>query len=65
VVWLAERLAMKPDHSIYIDAATFWKVNGDFETREVNPIQLRRKTDPARAWQVCEEMRLETTTLER
>ncbi len=62
VVWLAERLAMKPDHSIYIDAGTFWKVNGEFETREVNPIQLRRKTDPALAWQVCEEMRLERTT---
>jgi class 3 adenylate cyclase len=56
VVWLAERLAIKPDHSIYIDAATFWKVNGEFETREVNPIQLRRKTDPARAWQVCEDL---------
>ncbi len=59
VVWLAERLAVKPDHSIYIDEATFWKVNGEFETREVNPIQLRRKTDPARAWQICEAMRLE------
>ncbi len=59
VVWLAERLAMKPDHSIYMDEATFWKVNGEFETRQVNPVQLRRKTDPARAWQVCEEMQLE------
>ncbi len=55
IVWLAERLAIKPDHSVFIDEGTFWKVNGKFETREVNPIQLRRKTDPARAWQICED----------
>ncbi len=58
IVWLAERLAIKPDHSIFIDEGTFWKVNGEFETREVNPIQLRRKTDPARAWQVCEDFQI-------
>ncbi len=58
VVSLAERLAIKPERSIYIDAETLKLIGDEFETREVNPVRLRRKTDPAAAWQVCEPVEL-------
>ena len=58
-VVMAERMAMKPDRGIFIDAATRELIAHEFETREVNPVRLRRRTDPVSVWEVVEPMELE------
>ncbi len=56
VVAMAERMAMKMDRGIFIDQATREHVGSDFETREVNPVRLRRRTDPVMVWEIVEPM---------
>jgi len=51
-VSVAERLAVRPERSIFIDAATCTHVGDEFPLREIKPIKLRRKTDPHRIWQI-------------
>ncbi len=55
VVTIAERLAMKPDRGVFIDSTTREKISGEFELKEVNPIRLRRKTDPMSVWEITEQ----------
>lgn len=52
VVGTAERMAMKPDRGIHIDAPTRDLIGGEFDTREVNPIRLRRRIDAIAVWKV-------------
>jgi adenylate cyclase len=52
IVSVAERLAVKPERGIFIDAATRARIGDEFEIREVKSIKLRRQTDPHRIWQV-------------
>lgn len=59
VVTIAERLAMRRDGTVFLDAATHAQSGDEFETREVNPLRLRRKSDPLNVWEVCEPMELE------
>ncbi len=59
VVSLAERLAIKHEQGVCIDRATWEHICDELPTREVNPVRLRRKTDPAEAWEICEPMELE------
>ncbi|HEX7593501.1 MAG TPA: adenylate/guanylate cyclase domain-containing protein, partial [Anaerolineae bacterium] len=59
VVGLAERMAMKSDRGVFIDLATREQVGGEYETQEVNPVRLRRRTDPVSVWQIVEPMELE------
>jgi adenylate cyclase len=63
-ITLAERMALKPDRGVYIDATTREHIGNEFETREVNPVRLRRKTDPQQVWKVIEPMELEEPTAE-
>ncbi len=64
VVTIAERLAMKPDRGVYIDLATLEQIGDEFQTREANPVRLRRKTDPLSVWEVFEpEVSEETAPL--
>lgn len=59
VVNMAERMAMKPDRGVYINAATRDMIGDEFDTREVNPVRLRRRTDPVLVWEVHEPMQVE------
>ncbi len=59
VVGMAERMAMKSDRGVFIDLATREWVGGEYETQEVNPVRLRRRTDPALVWQIIEPLELE------
>lgn len=52
IVSVAERLAVRPERSIFIDEATYAQVGDAFPVRELKPIKLRRRTDPHRIWQV-------------
>lgn len=62
VVTIAERLAMKPDRGVFIDNATREKISVEFELKEVNPIRLRRKTDPMSVWEITEQFAMEPAT---
>jgi adenylate cyclase len=59
VVGMAERIALKPDRGIFIDGLTRGEIGDEFEMVEVNPVRLRRKTDPSQVWQVLLPMELE------
>ena len=59
IISVAERLAVKPERGVYIDAATFAQIGDEFQTREIKPIKLRRETDPHQVWQVFLPMELE------
>ena len=59
IISIAERLAVKPERGIFIDAATFAHLGEEFQTREAKPIKLRRETDPQQVWQVLLPMELE------
>ena len=52
IVSIAERLAVKPERNIFIDAATFAWIGDEFQTRQVKSIKLRRETDPCQVWHV-------------
>lgn len=52
IVSVAERLAVRPERSIFIDEATYARVGDEFPIREVKPVKLRRQADPYRVWQV-------------
>lgn len=52
IVSIAERLAVRPERSIFIDEATYALVGDEFPVREVKPIKLRRQTDSYRIFQV-------------
>ena len=52
VVATAERMALKPDRGIHIDATTRDLLGGEFDTREVNPIRLRRRSEAIAVWKV-------------
>jgi adenylate cyclase len=54
VVTLAERMAMKTDRGVFVDPPTREVIQGEFDTRQVNPIRLRRKTDPQIVWEIVE-----------
>jgi adenylate cyclase len=59
IISIAERLAAKPERSIFIDAATFACAGDEVQTRQVKPIKLRRETDPQQVWQVLMPTELE------
>ena len=67
VVAMTERMAMKPDRSVYIDATTRDMIGDEFDTREVNPVRLRRRTDPIAVWKVYspDDFEEETTNEEQ
>ncbi|MDE3090543.1 MAG: adenylate/guanylate cyclase domain-containing protein, partial [Chloroflexota bacterium] len=54
VLGMAERLAMKADRGVFVDLATRDRVADEFETREVNPVRLRRRTDLVMVWEVID-----------
>ena len=54
VVTLAERMAMKTDRGVFVDPVTRDFISSEFDTKEVNPIRLRRKTDPQIVWEIIE-----------
>ncbi len=54
VVGMAERIALKPERGIFLDAATRAHVGEEFDLRMVNPVRLRRRTDPSEVWQLVE-----------
>jgi adenylate cyclase len=58
-VGMAERMAMKPDRGIYINAETRDMIGDEFNTQEVNPVRLRRQTDPILVWEVLPPMQIE------
>ncbi len=64
VVGMAERMAMKPDRGIFVDAATREQIGDEFETREVNPVRLRRRTDARTVWQIVAPMQVEEELVE-
>ncbi len=49
---IAQRLAAKPERGLFVDSETFARVGARVDTRQVKPIKLRRKTDPAQVWQI-------------
>lgn len=59
IISVAERLAVKPERSIFIDAATFAHLGDEFQARQVKPIKLRRETEPHQVWQVLLPLELE------
>lgn len=59
VITVAERLAMKPDRGVFIESHTRDQLNGEYELKEVNPVRLRRQTDPVSVWEVTEPIQLE------
>jgi len=63
---MTERIAMKPERGVYIDATTRDMIGDEFDTREVNPVRLRRRTDPILVWKVYspDEFEEETTNEE-
>ncbi|MCI0477550.1 MAG: adenylate/guanylate cyclase domain-containing protein [Anaerolineales bacterium] len=52
IISIAERLAVKPERGIFIDAATYARIGEEFQTREVKPLKLRRETDLHHIWQI-------------
>lgn len=62
VLVMAERMAMKMDRGVFVDLATREEIAGEFDTREVNPVRLRRKTDPALVWEISEPIDLSEET---
>ncbi len=62
VMTIAERLAMKPDRGVFVDQSTREKISSEFELKEVNPIRLRRKTDPMSVWEITEQFESERET---
>ncbi|MCX7839739.1 MAG: CHASE2 domain-containing protein [Anaerolineae bacterium] len=52
IVSIAERLAVRPERSIFIDEATYARVGDEFPMREAKPVKLRRQADSYRVWQV-------------
>jgi adenylate cyclase len=64
VITVAERLAMKPDRGVFIEGKTREILGGTFELREVNPVRLRRQTDPVSVWEVVEPPQLESIAAE-
>ncbi len=62
-VGMAERMAMKPDRGIFINAETRDMIGDEFDTREVNPVRLRRRTDPILVWEVHEQMQVEEESI--
>ena len=59
VVTLAERMAMKTDRGVFVDPATRAVIADEFETQQVNPIRLRRQTDPQIVWEIIEPVEVE------
>jgi class 3 adenylate cyclase len=64
VITVAERLAMKPDRGVFIEAHTRDQLTGAYELKEVNPVRLRRQTDPVSVWEVTEPMQVEENPAE-
>lgn len=62
VLAMAERMAMKADRGVFIDRTTRDRIGSEFETREVNPVRLRRRTDPVFVWEIVEPMEAEKET---
>ena len=62
VVGMAERMAMKPDRGIFINAETRNMIGDEFDTQEVNPVRMRRQTDPILVWEVHAPMKIEAET---
>jgi class 3 adenylate cyclase len=62
VVGMAERMAMKPDRGIFVNAEARDMIGDDFDTQEVNPVRLRRQTDPILVWEVHPPMQIEEET---
>jgi adenylate cyclase len=52
IISIAERLAVKPERGIFVDAATYAHISEEFPARQVKPIKLRRETDPHHVWQI-------------
>ena len=59
VVTLAERLAARRDGTIFMNEAAFEQGGKELETRQLNAMRLRRKTDPLAIWELIEPMELE------
>lgn len=64
VITVAERLAMKPDRGVFIEGNTREKLTGEYELKEVNPVRLRRQTDPVSVWEVTDPIQLEPVEME-
>lgn len=64
VITVAERLAMKPDRGIFIEGNTRAQLVGEYELKEVNPVRLRRQTDPVSVWEITEPLELEPMDIE-
>lgn len=54
IVGMAERIALKPERSVFIDVTTRERIGDEFDLLEVRPVRLRRKTDPQTVWQLIE-----------
>ncbi len=59
VVTIAERLAARRDGTVFMNQAAYEQGGKEMETRELNPMRLRRKTDPLAVWELVEPMELE------
>ncbi len=55
----AERLAARRDGGIFLTGATHALCSEELEMQNLDPMRLRRKTDPVDVWQVVEPMELE------
>lgn len=64
VVTVAERLAMKPDRGVFIEGKTRDRLEHEYGLREVNPVRLRRQTDPVSVWEVADPITLEPKEVE-
>jgi adenylate cyclase len=53
VVDIAERLAARRDGGIFLNAAAHEQTADEFEARKLEPIRLRRKTDPVQVWELA------------
>lgn len=52
IVSIAERLAVKPERGVFVDAATHARLGDEFQARQVKSMKLRRQTDPHHIWQI-------------
>lgn len=53
VLTIAEQLSMRRDGTIFIDGPTRSKIaDSEFDTRPVNRLRLRRKSDPLDVWEI-------------
>jgi len=59
VITVAERLAMKPDRGVFVEGNTRDKLTREYDLKEVNPVRLRRQTDPVSVWEVTEPIQLD------